>query len=73
MTKRALVVLCALTVMALAPIGGARAAQAADATLYELTENMRTLLDDGVRYRVASSALTGSASTTIQRMARSSS
>ena len=61
MTKRAVVVLCALTAMALAPLGGARAAQAADATLYELTENMWTLLDDGVRMRAASSSLTGSA------------
>ena len=61
MTKRALVVLCAASVMALAPIGGARAADAADATLYELTENMWTLLDDGVRMRAASSSLTGTA------------
>jgi hypothetical protein len=59
MMQRSLVVFVALAVATVALVTGSRTASAADATLYELTENMSVLLDDGVRHRNASSALTG--------------
>lgn len=57
--KRLVSMFIALALAGLASISGPRPAAAADVTLYELTENMAILLDDGQRFRTASSALTG--------------
>jgi hypothetical protein len=57
--KRAVSMFIALVIGGLASISSPRPAAAADVTLYELTENMSILLDDGQRFRAASSALTG--------------
>lgn len=52
-----LIATVALAVLSM--VSGPGRASAADATLYELTENMSILLDDGVKHRRAISSLTG--------------
>lgn len=57
--KRSVSVFIVLALTGLASVSIPGPAIAADVTLYDLTENMSILLDDGQRFRAASSALTG--------------
>jgi hypothetical protein len=61
MMKRTVVASLVLAVALLTTLPGHQRAFAADATLYELTEDMSFLLDRGHKHRSALSALTGSA------------